>query len=130
MTEPSDPRSLPQLLASLTGDLSSLVRGEAQLVRAELNEKLGHLGKAAGELAAAAICLLAALMVLLQALVIALGKVMDPAWAALLVGVVVAIGGVVLLRIGTNTAKPANLTPDRALRQAGKDATFVKDQLK
>jgi hypothetical protein len=101
MPDPStDPRSIPQLIGDLATDVSSLVRKEAELVRAEFSEKTMQLAKAGGEMAGGAICLLAALIVLLQALVLALSKVMDPAWAALLVGVVVALVGVSLLRLG------------------------------
>ena len=80
-------------------------------------------------MAAGAICLLAALLVLLQALVIALSKIMDPAWAALLVGVLMTVAGVILLRVGVKTAEPANLTPSRTVRQVGKDAALIKDQI-
>lgn len=122
-------RSIPQLLGSLTSDLTTLLRKESELVRAEFSEKLQTLAKGGGELAAGAICLLAALMVLLQALVLALSKVMDPAWAALLVGVGVAILGVVLLKAGAKTAKISNLTPDRTIRQVEKDVHLAKEQV-
>ncbi|WP_310539477.1 phage holin family protein [Phenylobacterium sp.] len=128
MADP-EARSIPQLLGDFTSDLTTLLRQESELVRAEFSEKLGVLGRAGGELAGGAILLLAALMVLLQALVLALSNIMDPAWAALLVGVVVAIVGVVLLRAGASLAKPINLTPDRTLRQVGKDAELAKDQV-
>lgn len=123
-------RSIPQLLGDFTTEFSNLIRKESELVRAEFSEKAGHLIRGGGEVAAGAICLLAALLVLLQALVIALSKIMDPAWASLLVGVVVAVIGVVLLRAGAKTAKPANLVPDRTARQVGKDAQLVKEQVR
>lgn len=126
----SDPRSIPQLIGDLATDVSSLVRKEAELVRAEFSEKTTQLLKAGGEMAGGAICLLAALIVLLQALVLALSKVMDPAWAALLVGVVVALVGVSLLRMGAKTAKPSNLAPERTTRQIEKDAQLVKEQVR
>jgi xanthine/uracil permease len=126
----SESRSIPQLLGDFTSDLTSLLRKESELVRAEFSEKLGQLAKAGGEIAAGAICLLAALIVLLQALVIALSNYMDPAWAALLVGVVVAVLGVVLLKAGAKAASPENLKPDRTLRQVDKDITLAKEQVK
>lgn len=129
MADP-ETRSIPQLLGDFTSDLTTLLRQESELVRAEFSEKLGVLTRAGGEMAGGAILLLAALLVLLQALVLALSNIMDPAWAALLVGVVVAILGVLLLRAGANLAKPANLTPDRTLRQVGKDAELAKEQVK
>lgn len=130
MAGAADPRSLPELISKLAGDVTSLVRKESELVRAELSEKLNQLARAGGEMAAGAICLLAALLVLLQALVLALGKVMDPAWAALLVGVAVAAVGAVLLRAGVKTAQPDHLKPKRSARQLGKDARLMKEQVK
>lgn len=130
MADSADARTFGQLLSDLTGDLSRLVRSEAELIRVELSEKARDLGKAGAEFAAGAILLLAALMVLLQALVLALGRVMDPVWAAVLVGVVVAIAGVILLRTGAKTANPSNLRPDRAVGQLRKDAELLKEQVK
>ncbi len=124
-----DTRSFPQLLGDLTGDLTGLVRKESELVRAEFSEKLGVLGKAAGEMAAGAICLLAALLVLLQAVVIGLSNIMGAGWASLLVGVVVAIFGIVLVRAGTKAASPSGLAPDRTIAQVKKDAHLVKEQV-
>jgi xanthine/uracil permease len=130
MADFGDGRSFGQLLADLTGDLSRLVRSEAELIRLEISEKSKVLGRAGAEIAAGAILMLAALMVLLQALVLALSKVMDPALASLLVGVVVAGLGYVLLKAGAKTAKPSNLRPQRAVNSLKKDAELVKEQVK
>lgn len=122
----TDPRTLPELVSQLTTDLATLVRKESELVRTELSEKLHSAGKAAGEIAAGGLLMVAALLVLLQALVLALSKIMDPLWASLLVGVVVAALGYVLVRAGTKMLKPGNLTPDRSARQLQKDAELMK----
>ena len=124
-----DPRTLPELISSLSSDLANLVRKESELVRTEVGEKLGQTGKAAGEVAAGGILMLAALMVLLQALVIALAKIMDPLWASLIVGLGVAAVGYLLIRTGMKLMTPASLTPDRSARQLGKDAQLVKEQV-
>lgn len=130
MADMPEGRSIPQLLSDFTSDFTNLLRKESELVRAEFSEKLGQLARGGGEMAAGAICLLAALLVLLQALVIALSKLMDPAWASLLVGVLVAIVGVLLLRAGAKTAQVSNLKPDRTVRQLEKDAQLAKEQVK
>src|SRR5688500_4817877 len=130
MPDMSEGRSIPQLLSDFTGDFTTLLRKESELVRAEFSEKLGHLVRGGGEIAAGAICLLAALLVLLQALVIGLSKLMDPAWASLLVGVLVAVVGVLLLKAGANNAKLSELKPDRTMRQMEKDVQLAKEQVK
>jgi hypothetical protein len=123
---PSDGRTAADLLSQLAGDLSGLVRKEAELVRTELTEKANTAGKAVGEIAAGALLMVAALLVLLQAVVLGLSKFMDPAWAALLVGGVVAIVGYIALKAGMKMLKPESLTPDRSARQLQKDAQFMK----
>lgn len=121
-----DNRTLPELVSQLTTDLATLVRKESELVRTELGEKISTAGKAAGEIAAGGILLLAALGVLLAALVTALSEYMHPAFAALLVGVVVAAVGAFLVQAGLKMMKPENLTPDRSARQLRKDAELMK----
>lgn len=123
---PVEIRTLPELVSQLTTDLATLVRKESELVRTELGEKLQSAGKAAGEIAAGGILLLAALGVLLAALVQGLSEYMHPAFAALLVGVVVAAMGAFLVRTGLKLLTPGNLTPDRSARQLRKDAQLMK----
>ena len=121
-----DARSLPELVSQLTSDLAGLVRKESELVRTELTEKVSAAGKAVADIAAGGLLLVAALLVLLQALVIALSKLMDPLWASLIVGVVVAVVGFLLVRTGTRKVSPESLTPDRTARQLKKDAQLMK----
>lgn len=130
MADTMDPRSLPQLLADLTHDLSTLVRKESELVRVEFKENLQQVARGGAKVAVGAVLLLAAVMILLQTLVLGLSKIMDPVWASLLVGVVVAIVGFVLLRNGARSASPAVLRPDKAATQLKKDAQFVKEQVR
>jgi hypothetical protein len=119
-------RSIGDLVGELTGDLATLVRKESELIRAELGEKVNHAAKALGDIAAGGLLLMAALLVLLQALVLALSKVMDPTWAALLVGVTVAAVGYALVRLGMKAISLSGLAPDRTARQLKKDADLIK----
>jgi positive regulator of sigma E activity len=119
-------RGLTDLVAQLGGDLAALVRKESELVRAEISEKLNAAGKAVADIAAGGLLLIAALLVLLQALVLALSKLMDPIWAALLVGVSVAVVGFLLVRAGMKAVSLDGLKPDRTTRQLKKDAQLMK----
>lgn len=125
-----DPRSIPQLLSSLTSDLSSLVRQEFQLAKTEMSEKISAVGKGAAEVAVGGVLLFAALLLVLQAVVIALADAIGLGWASLIVGVVVAIGGYLVLKAGMNAAKPKNLKPERATHQIGEDVRLAKKQVK
>ncbi|MBU1376432.1 MAG: phage holin family protein [Alphaproteobacteria bacterium] len=127
---PRDARGLTDLIAQLGGDLAALVRKESELVRAEVSEKLNSAGKAIGDIAAGGLLLVAALLVLLQALVLALSKLMDPIWAALIVGLGVAALGALLVRTGMKAITLGSLTPGRTTRQLKKDAELMKGSSK
>jgi Putative Actinobacterial Holin-X, holin superfamily III len=125
----TDDRSLKDLLADLTESVTTLFRQEIQLARAETSEKITQVGVAIGAIAAGAILALAALIVLLQALVIGITEAGVPAgWAALIVGVVVAVIAYVLIHKGTNDLKASNLAPDRTMSSLKRDAQVVKEQ--
>lgn len=126
-TSPSrEARGLTDLVAQLGGDLAALVRKESELVRAEVSEKLNAAGKAVADVAAGGLLLVAALLVLLQALVLALSKLMDPIWASLLVGLVVAGVGYMLVRTGMKAISLDGLKPDRTARQLKKNVDLMK----
>ncbi|WP_416357755.1 phage holin family protein [Aureimonas phyllosphaerae] len=126
--DPQQSRSVPDLLSDLLRETTELFRTEGKLIRAEISDKVAQIQLAGGSLVAGAICLLVSLIVLSGALVVALGKVMDPAWAALLVGVVIAVIGVVLLAAGKKNLEAVNLAPERSLGQLQKDGQLVKEQ--
>ncbi|WP_296594806.1 phage holin family protein [Phenylobacterium sp.] len=123
---PREARSLTDLIGQLGGDLADLVRKEVELARAEFAEKLNAAGKAVGDIAAGGLLLIAALLVLLQALVLALSKLMDPIWAALIVGLGVAAVGYLLVRAGMKAISLDGLKPDRSSRQLRKNAELMK----
>ena len=127
MSETTDNRSFSQLLSDLTQGITTLFRKEAELVRTELREKITQIEVGVGSMLAGVICLLVALNVLAGALVIALANFVGGGWAAMIVGVVLAVIGAVLLKKGASDMK--DLTPDRSVRQVSRDATLVKDQV-
>ncbi|MCK5930945.1 MAG: phage holin family protein [Fulvimarina manganoxydans] len=121
-------RSLPDLVVHALRETSELLRTELRMVRTELSDKVAQIEAGAGSLAAGAICLLVALFVLSQALVVAVGELIGDAWAALLVGLVIAAIGVALLLKGRKDLQPDRLMPERTSRQLGKDTELVKEQ--
>ncbi|MCQ0990418.1 phage holin family protein [Jiella marina] len=126
--DPNSGRSLPDLVLNALRETSELVQTEIRMIRTEMSDKVAQVEAGAGSLAAGAICLLVALFVLAQALIVALGDVIGNAWAALLVGVVIAVIGAALLYKGKKNLEPSSLTPNRTARQFGKDTEFVKEQ--
>lgn len=126
----TDSRSIPEIISAMTGDLANLVRKESELVRTEVSEKVSDAAKAGVSMSIGAALLLGGFLCLMAALVLALSYVMDPAWAALLVGVVAGLVGYTLLRGAAKKVQPSALTPDRAARQIRKDAQLVKEQVR
>ena len=128
----SEPRSLPDLVVHALRESSELVQAETRLIRAELSEKITQVEVGGGSIAAGAICLLVALITLTAALVTAVSKIGDPdigpGWAALIVGVVIAVIGVALLMKGKKDLEPGSLMPTRTTNQLSKDAELAKEQ--
>lgn len=125
---PRESKSIPDLLSDLLRETTELFRTEGQLIRSEISDKIRQVMIGGGSVAAGAICLLVALNVLAAAVVAALSEIMDAGWAALIVGVVIAIIGVALLMKGKRDLEPANLTPDRTANQLRQDGKLVKEQ--
>lgn len=125
-----DPRSIPELVSALTGDLANLVRKEGELVRTEVTEKIHQAGRAGQKASIGAALLLGAFLVVLQALVLALSRFMDPLWASLVVAAGVGLIGFSLIKGAANDVKPDRLAPDRSARQLQKDAQLVKEQVR
>jgi hypothetical protein len=126
----SDNRTIPQVISSVAGDLANLVRSEGELIRTELSEKISLAAKAGMSISAGAALLLGALLCLLAGLVLGLSHVMDPGWAAALVGVLAGLVGYLLLRAAAKTVQPSALAPERASRQLHKDAQLLKEQVR
>ena len=128
MSEPRDTRSVPDLIGDVLRETTELFRTEGKLIRAEISDKIAQVQVGGGSIAAGAICLLVALVVLAQALVIALAHVVGAGWAALIVGVLLALVGVALLAKGKKDLETVSLTPDRTVEQLQKDGRLVKEQ--
>lgn len=143
----NDSRSLPDLIRTLVDEVRALFHAEGKLIRSEINDKITQVQVGGGEIAAGAMCLLVALFVLSQALVAAVTKLLAvlfdseaatsaqaaagsgwAAWAALIVGILFAVIGVVLLNRGRANLQAKNLVPERTAEQVSRDAKLVKEQ--
>lgn len=121
----------PDTTANLIGEamahLSSLVRKEVDLARAEVNQNISRAGTAIGLLAAAFVASIVALNVLTAAIVAGLAEAgMTPGWAALLVGVVLAVIAAVLASKGANDLKVSSIAPSRTVENIKRDANTMK----
>ncbi|RVT84201.1 phage holin family protein [Rhodobacteraceae bacterium CCMM004] len=130
MSDETDNRSTPSLIADVMTHLSTLVRKEVDLARTEVNENLSRAGVAVGMIAGAAIIVLVALNVLAAALVAALTELgLDAGWASLIVGVALAAIAFGMMMKGLNDLKLQSLAPTRTVKNVQRDAEAVKETL-
>jgi hypothetical protein len=119
--------STTSLIADVMTRVSSLIRSEVDLARAEVDHNLKRAGAAIGLLVAAVVIALTALNVLTAAVVSGLAEAgIEPGWAALIVGVVLAIIAFALARKGSNDLKLSSIAPSRTAENVKRDAQAVK----
>jgi hypothetical protein len=123
-------RSVATLLSDLARDFSLLIRQEVALAKAEASEKVGQLGMGVGMMAAGGFVAFAGLIVLMFAGVYALALVMEPWQAALIVGGVVTLLGLVLVFVGKSKLSADKLTPQRTIQSIKDDARWAKEQVR
>ncbi len=108
----TDDRSLGELFAELTQEISTLVRQEAKLAKAELSDKAQKAGKDVAFIAAGGLVAYAGFLALVAAVVLMLVRLGMPAWGSALIVSLVVLGiGAYLAIQGMNALKRLDLTP-------------------
>src|ERR1019366_2235751 len=110
-------RTLGQLVADATHDISSIVRGEVALAKAEIRADATKAGLGAGMFFAAATLAFLALILLLIAAaygLVAAGRA--PRLAFLVVAVVLLVVGAILALIGKRSIDSLQGKPERAIK--------------
>ena len=130
MANTSDDRSLGELFASLSKDTTTLVRQEIELAKTELSEKVSEAGKNVASLVVGGAIAYAALILILAAIAVGLAQIMQPWLAVLIVGVVVAIVGLVLVQKGISALKHLNLVPEKTIATLKEDKEWAQQQIK
>jgi drug/metabolite transporter (DMT)-like permease len=129
MADRIDNRSLGDLLAELTRDLSTLIRKEAELARTEIGARIGFAARNAGLAAAGGAFALGGLLVLLAAAVLGFAALgLDPWLAAFLVGLATVVIGYILVNAGLSRMKRTTVVPVRAMESIKEDAKWVTGQ--
>lgn len=109
-------RSLGELLAELTQEITTLVRQEITLARVEMADKATNIGKQLGLLAVGGALAYSGVLAIVAALVIILASAGLPWWAsALIVGVIVAGIGGALVKKGLDAIKGQDLVPRQTM---------------
>jgi predicted phage tail protein len=127
---PPESSPLAELIGRLSDDLKLLTRQEAELAKRELSESLHEAKRQAAQLAVGGGAFLAGLLVLLAAAVLALATVI-PAWsAALVVGGVVSLLGLMLVLAGKSKLSRVNFKPEQTLKSVERDISAIKQAAK
>jgi hypothetical protein len=126
--DPSSRRSIPELAGSVFRQLAELMRTEGMLARTEMTEKMSHMGTGLGYLLGGAVLAMPALVILMESAVAALvqnGWALH--WAALLIGGLSLLIGLMLLSMGANWLRSGNLIPSRTMQQLQYDANAARN---
>jgi len=111
-----DDRSVGELFADLTREITTLVRQEVTLAKTEIGQKAGQAGKNAGFLFAGGMVAYAGFLALIAALILLLNHFGLPAWAsALIVGLLITGIGGFLVKKGLDAFKQEDLVPHETL---------------
>jgi fatty acid desaturase len=130
MTYSREDRPISELFTDLVQDTGTLVRQEVQLAKAELTQSAAQAGKGAGLIAAGGLVAYAGLLAVIAAVILWLWRNGMADWtAALVVGVVVVLIGVILLMRGRAMLQTENLAPQRTVQSIKADTAMVKEQV-
>ena len=128
-TEPKQAeKSLGDLVAEMTGEVSELMRKEVQLAKVELKEEVGRAGKAGGMLGAGGVAGYFALLFVSLALAWLLDQAMPIALAFFLVGALYGIAAAVLITRGREQMKHVDPVPRQTVETLKEDAAWVRAQ--
>ncbi|WP_029007996.1 phage holin family protein [Azospirillum halopraeferens] len=126
---PRADRSVAGLFTDLARETSNLVRAEVALAKTEVSQKVGAAAGGVVLLAAGGMIAFAGFLYLLASATIALSAVVAPWLAALIVGGVVVLVGVIFMLSGRKRLKPENLQPERTIRTLQDDKRWAQSQL-
>lgn len=121
-----DAESTPGLIRRLVTDVTMLFAQEVALLKAETTQSIGDLKAATVSIAMGGAIVVVGIFFLLLAAVYGLSNVVDPWLAALIVGGVVTLIGVIMLAMGRRKLEPAALAPHRTAAAIGKDTEMIK----
>jgi len=122
-------RPLTGLLTELAQETTTLVRKEVELAKAEVSEKVSQATTGAVSLAAGGMVAFAGVLFLLLAVTYFLATMMEPWLAALIVGGVVTVIGIILVSMGKSKLSARNLQPNRTIATLQDDKNWAKAQM-
>jgi len=123
-----DDRPFSRILQEIVNHLTEIIRSEFRLAQTEVRRDLTQVAKASVLFVVAGVFALYALGFILVAAVYALGTVVAPWIAALIVGVGIAMAAAICLQVGRTRMKRASLKPDETIESLQENITWMKKQ--
>jgi len=124
-SRPADDRSLGELVASATRDLSQLVHKEVELAKVEIKKDIAAAGKGAGLFGGAGLTGLFALLFLSAAAAYGIGALIGFGWGLLIVGLLYLVAAAVLGLSGKKKISQVG-PPERTIETVKEDIAVVK----
>lgn len=118
--------SVPGLIKSLADDVTRLFAQEIALAKSEVSSAVSDAKSGMVSLAVGLGVLFAGFIVLLFAAVYGLALVVEPWLAALIVGGVVAVVGIVLLMAAKKALNPRAMVPERTIDSLRRDEAMLR----
>lgn len=127
--EPRQPeRTLPELLAVMTQDVSELVRKELELAREEIKVEAKQAGNAAKLLGAAGFVAYLAVLMVVFAAAWALDAILPTGLAFLIVGIVLGAVAALLALRGRDRLKDVEPKPEQTIETLKEDAQWLSER--
>lgn len=125
-TQPEEKARFYDLIRHLIDDLALLFRKELALAGSEVSHSLDDTKKGVSSLISGVVVLNSGYLFLLAAATLGLGQIMELWLAALIVGGVVTIIGLIMVSAGKKKLEPSSLKPDRTMDSLQKDKETVR----
>lgn len=126
--QPEDKVRLYELVRHLIDDLALLFRKELALVGSEVSQTLTDTKRGLSGLLSGVMVLNSGYLFLLAAATLGLGQWMELWMAALIVGGVVTVIGLIMVTAGKKKLESSSLKPERTMDSVKKDAESVKGE--
>jgi uncharacterized membrane protein YqjE len=126
--DPTDDRSLGQIVSDVSNDFATLMKQEVELAKVELKQEMTKAGKGAGMLGGAGLSGWFVLLFLSLALVFLLDNWLPVEVAALLTALLWAVIAAVLAAVGRRKLKEANPELPKTQQSLKEDAQWARAQ--